>query len=365
MRRYEAAGANDDLRLGDVHLLPLGGGMPGDAVALVVAQSRDRQGQLSSVQLGPLEAALVKISQHARRTHATVHLPRIGQRSPGFDWYRTERCIRKCLATRGVPTFVYYYLRRGAAPASAAPVDAASGPAAARAPVPRGGADGDVSSSVGAAGPGRGADRSSSTDSVTESATDSATTDVSDDGGTDVDVNDAIEDDGSVTDLDDNLGTEADALDRTLDVSATLDVTQSMAVDAPGTALDIVALFGDLPDADGPSDTADDDGTDVDSAAPAGRPTGRLSPAMLGESRTKAEEWVMSPPPLEHASACAADAASMSRGTPQPTSPQDISAACSHQPIVNRSFLRAQEHLDCKYIIGGISYSSCIGWCCL
>ena len=54
---------------------------------------------------------------------------------------------------------------------------------------------------------------------------------------------------------------------------------------------------------------------------------------------------------------------SMSRGTPQPTSPQDISA-CSQQPIVICIFLPAQEHLDCKCIIGGISYSSCIEWCC-
>ena len=108
------AGEVDDLHLGDVHLIELtAGAHPRDAVALVVAQARDRSGQLTAVQLPSLETALEKISLHARATRATVHLPRIGQRSPGFDWYRTERCIRKCLTARGVPTFIYYYIRRG------------------------------------------------------------------------------------------------------------------------------------------------------------------------------------------------------------------------------------------------------------
>lgn len=38
---------------------------------------------------------------------ATVHLPRIGHTTPGFNWYGTERLIRKHLASRGIPTSMY------------------------------------------------------------------------------------------------------------------------------------------------------------------------------------------------------------------------------------------------------------------
>lgn len=38
---------------------------------------------------------------------ATVHLPRIGYATKGFNWYGTERLIRKYLATRGIPTLMY------------------------------------------------------------------------------------------------------------------------------------------------------------------------------------------------------------------------------------------------------------------
>lgn len=38
---------------------------------------------------------------------ASVHLPRIGHTTRGFNWYGTERLIRKHLAARGVPTYMY------------------------------------------------------------------------------------------------------------------------------------------------------------------------------------------------------------------------------------------------------------------
>ena len=41
---------------------------------------------------------------------ATVHLPRIGYNTLGFNWYGTERLIRKHLSSRGIPTYVYPYL---------------------------------------------------------------------------------------------------------------------------------------------------------------------------------------------------------------------------------------------------------------
>nr|XP_054770872.1 guanidinobutyrase-like [Lytechinus pictus] len=38
---------------------------------------------------------------------ATVHLPRIGHSTPAFNWYGTERLIRKHLASRGIHTSMY------------------------------------------------------------------------------------------------------------------------------------------------------------------------------------------------------------------------------------------------------------------
>ena len=38
---------------------------------------------------------------------ASVHLPRIGHSTRGFNWYGTERLIRKYLSSKGVPTFMY------------------------------------------------------------------------------------------------------------------------------------------------------------------------------------------------------------------------------------------------------------------
>lgn len=38
---------------------------------------------------------------------ASVHLPRIGYATKGFNWYGTERLIRKHLASRRIPTYMY------------------------------------------------------------------------------------------------------------------------------------------------------------------------------------------------------------------------------------------------------------------
>lgn len=115
--RYEEAGQNDDLQLGDVHLEKLEDlesikGENNIWVANVVAQKRDKKGNLSAVQLNALEEGLKKISHTAKKKHASVHLPRIGQTSPNFNWYGTERLIRKWLCAKGIPTYIYYYPRK-------------------------------------------------------------------------------------------------------------------------------------------------------------------------------------------------------------------------------------------------------------
>lgn len=38
---------------------------------------------------------------------ASVHLPRIGHSTPHFNWYGTERLVRKHLASAGIPTYMY------------------------------------------------------------------------------------------------------------------------------------------------------------------------------------------------------------------------------------------------------------------
>ncbi|KAJ7316089.1 hypothetical protein JRQ81_002251, partial [Phrynocephalus forsythii] len=77
-----------------------------DLLALVIAQHRDRFNNLSGIKLPDLERGLKKIYLAAKKRNASVHLPRIGYSTKGFNWYGTERLIRKHLATRGIPTFV-------------------------------------------------------------------------------------------------------------------------------------------------------------------------------------------------------------------------------------------------------------------
>lgn len=38
---------------------------------------------------------------------ASVHFPRIGYNTPNFNWYGTEKLIKKSLAQRKIRTFVY------------------------------------------------------------------------------------------------------------------------------------------------------------------------------------------------------------------------------------------------------------------
>ncbi|KAI9331296.1 SNF2 family N-terminal domain-containing protein [Zopfochytrium polystomum] len=144
-RYYSQAGELGDLAMGSAHLIAVngdprrtgGGGGDDDGkaregegeggsaeegkslgeartlyVALLVAQKRSRgKDAPGGVRIPDLETALARVSRVARNLKASVHLPRIGQATPNFDWYRTERIIRKCLPARGVRTVLYYYRR--------------------------------------------------------------------------------------------------------------------------------------------------------------------------------------------------------------------------------------------------------------
>ncbi|XP_030647439.1 chromodomain-helicase-DNA-binding protein 1-like [Chanos chanos] len=112
-KQYELAGKMEDLELGQVLFFPIDdkqSRLSGrDHLALIVAQQRDKNNSLSGILLPALDQGLKKIFRAAKQRKASVHLPRIGHSTKGFNWYGTERLIRKHLASRGVPTSIYYY----------------------------------------------------------------------------------------------------------------------------------------------------------------------------------------------------------------------------------------------------------------
>uniref|UniRef100_A0A671FUI0 Chromodomain-helicase-DNA-binding protein 1-like n=3 Tax=Rhinolophus ferrumequinum TaxID=59479 RepID=A0A671FUI0_RHIFE len=116
---YELAGKMKDLNLGGVLLFPIDDkesrNKGQDLLALIVAQHRDHSNALSGIKMAALEEGLKKIFLAAKKKKASVHLPRIGHATKGFNWYGTERLIRKHLAAKGVPTYIYYFPRNKAA----------------------------------------------------------------------------------------------------------------------------------------------------------------------------------------------------------------------------------------------------------
>ncbi|XP_042190560.1 chromodomain-helicase-DNA-binding protein 1-like [Callorhinchus milii] len=114
-KQYERAGKMKDLSLGSVLLFAIDDkesrSLGQDMLALIVAQQRDRSNNLSGIKLMALEDGLKKLYIAARQRNASVHLPRIGHATKGFNWYGTERLIRKYLASRKIPTYIYYFKR--------------------------------------------------------------------------------------------------------------------------------------------------------------------------------------------------------------------------------------------------------------
>lgn len=104
-----------DLHLGDAHIVPVDDVISRaegeDVIALVVAQCRERGGRLSGIKLSALSSGLQRVARLAHRKKASVHLPRIGHSTPNFNWYGTERLVRKHLASAGIPTYIHYFPR--------------------------------------------------------------------------------------------------------------------------------------------------------------------------------------------------------------------------------------------------------------
>ncbi|XP_033752107.1 chromodomain-helicase-DNA-binding protein 1-like [Pecten maximus] len=114
--QYELAGDMGDLALGDCHLISLDDKFTRDGeedwLGLIIGQHRDKHNHLSGIKLSALQQGLKAVHYLAKARKASVHLPRIGHDTPGFNWYGTERLIKKHLASEGIPTYIYYYPRK-------------------------------------------------------------------------------------------------------------------------------------------------------------------------------------------------------------------------------------------------------------
>ncbi|XP_053383747.1 chromodomain-helicase-DNA-binding protein 1-like [Mercenaria mercenaria] len=114
--QYTLAGNMQDLALGDCHMISLDDGSGNkegtDWVALIIAQHRDKRNNLSGIKLSALRYGLEKVYVKAKENKASVHLPRIGHTTVGFNWYGTEKLIKKHLASKGIPTYIYYFPRK-------------------------------------------------------------------------------------------------------------------------------------------------------------------------------------------------------------------------------------------------------------
>jgi O-acetyl-ADP-ribose deacetylase (regulator of RNase III) len=80
-------------------------------VANVICQSR-KSGSISPINMLKLQEALKKIAVVAKKLNASVHLPRIGAHLPTTDWYSVERLIRVCIASKKIETTIYYFPRK-------------------------------------------------------------------------------------------------------------------------------------------------------------------------------------------------------------------------------------------------------------
>jgi len=106
---YELAGDLKDLHQGDVHIVACDDVSRYDSynVALMVAQDHKLR-----IQQTLLTTCLKKIAIASKRLGSiSVHMPRIGYSTPGFDWYSTERQLRKYLANKRIHTYIYYFKR--------------------------------------------------------------------------------------------------------------------------------------------------------------------------------------------------------------------------------------------------------------
>lgn len=60
--------------------------------------------------MNALTMCLQTLTYCCSRINASIHSPRIGYNTEGYDWYRIERLIKRNCTEYGIPTYVYYYI---------------------------------------------------------------------------------------------------------------------------------------------------------------------------------------------------------------------------------------------------------------
>ena len=92
-RQYKLAFEMSDLKFGDVHLIEIDDlkrrESGSDYVALIVAQKRDKHGNLSAIDMTAIEKCFNQMYYAAKSINATIHMPRIGLQYTRFQlvWY--------------------------------------------------------------------------------------------------------------------------------------------------------------------------------------------------------------------------------------------------------------------------------------
>lgn len=59
--------------------------------------------------MNALTMCLQSLTLCCYRINATLHCPRIGYNTEGYDWYKIERLIKRNCVEYGISTYIYYY----------------------------------------------------------------------------------------------------------------------------------------------------------------------------------------------------------------------------------------------------------------
>jgi len=84
----------------------------------MIAQHYTKKHSNSPIQLQHLETCFQRLREFAQTVQGSIHMPRIGATTPQFNWYGTEKLIRKVFCRRSVDTYIYYFKRGGGIQAS-------------------------------------------------------------------------------------------------------------------------------------------------------------------------------------------------------------------------------------------------------
>ena len=76
-------------------------------VATMIAQHRYSEPGKPAIRYNALERCLTLLEQRVRKTHGSVHMPRIGTGLGGGDWEIIEHLITSIVCRHGVPVMVY------------------------------------------------------------------------------------------------------------------------------------------------------------------------------------------------------------------------------------------------------------------